>query len=636
MRLSLLGGQGESIFDTNGASRTINGYGSTDEQGEHNKIIRSCPGDKASRSTGLASADECKGGLSAGNITHFAYKDNDLLISHAGGVYTKYTATTGDYGDYANLVGGTSSGNNQILVVGQSGDAFVYNGTAGDREYFELTDTVLKTSTPSAVAANTLTDTVGTSFVTAGVLVGMYANNVTNGTYSRINDVTATVLTLDDDIFDDTADTYNLQSGYGAGLSGSFNGTTCTHIDGYFVRHTNNLFYISAINNACIWNALDFATAGYNVDKITAVHAHKGNLWIIGERSTEIWYNSGNADFPFQSMQSGYSNIGTNYPNSLSISGDEFSMLATNGSGMNSVVTTEGLSYRRIDTFNINKAIFSPWITTEDIFGFSYSEDGHGFYCLQLRKLYDEALLNTCLVYDVTTGEWHEWETDINAIATFWHSGTGETRHMAGKTAGSGDFIYELIEGSLQSGTAKDLTRIPATIHAEGNSNVFHSVQLDVGTVNSLLETVDATKADDYRVYDVTDMGIVLNVDKLYLPKIDLLTPTISAVSGKRFTFSSAHNIPATVYGTWNEYYVVDGVTGLKKFPLITAKLRWKDENKKWTSYKTRTQTVESDRLIWRKLGRSRKRQFEIVLTEQMSKAILGAYAEITLNQDGV
>lgn len=58
--------------------------------------------------------------------------------------------------------------------------------------------------------------------------------------------------------------------------------------------------YVSGLNDLTTWDALDFATAEGNPDATVRVLVDHNELWFFGERSTEVWRNSGNADFPFQ------------------------------------------------------------------------------------------------------------------------------------------------------------------------------------------------------------------------------------------------------------------------------------------------------------------------------------------------
>ena len=77
-----------------------------------------------------------------------------------------------------------------------------------------------------------------------------------------------------------------------------------TNIDGYFVVNENDTgkFYISALNDVTNWDALDYATAENTPDTLLAVVNAVGQLWVFGERTTEIWANTGASNFPFSRL----------------------------------------------------------------------------------------------------------------------------------------------------------------------------------------------------------------------------------------------------------------------------------------------------------------------------------------------
>lgn len=176
-----------------------------------------------------------------------------------------------------------------------------------------------------------------------------------------------------------------------------------TNIDGYFVVNENNTgrFYISNINNIATWNALDFATAESNPDILIAPVNAIGQLWLMGEISTEIWTNSGAAAFPFGRvgnvvMQAGLlaKHSAIEIDNSIFFVGrDKF------GSGI--VFRANGFTPQRISTTPIERLIQNSPQSSE-IFAWAYQEEGHLFYVLSGGGL------ETSLVYDVATQQWHE------------------------------------------------------------------------------------------------------------------------------------------------------------------------------------------------------------------------------------
>lgn len=176
-----------------------------------------------------------------------------------------------------------------------------------------------------------------------------------------------------------------------------------TNIDGYFIVNENNSgrFYISAINDVSSWDALDFATAESSPDILVAPINAIGQLWLMGEFTTEIWTNSGAAAFPFARvgnvvMQAGLAARYTalEIDNSIMFVGrDKF------GSGI--VYRANGFTPQRISTTPI-ELILQAAPSPEDFFAWAYQEEGHLFYAISGGGL------ETTLVFDLTTQQWHE------------------------------------------------------------------------------------------------------------------------------------------------------------------------------------------------------------------------------------
>lgn len=179
-------------------------------------------------------------------------------------------------------------------------------------------------------------------------------------------------------------------------------------IDGWFVFNKPNtqIFYTSPL----YWNGTDAFDATYyalkdsSSDSIVAHIEDRRELWLIGERTTEVWYDAGNTYFPFSRLQGALLQVGCAAAHSVARTGQGLIWLARSERGENSVIMTQGYNYQSISTPAIANRINS-YSTVSDAVGYTYTEAGHEFYVLTFPKG------NETWVYDLTTDLWHQRAT---------------------------------------------------------------------------------------------------------------------------------------------------------------------------------------------------------------------------------
>lgn len=167
-----------------------------------------------------------------------------------------------------------------------------------------------------------------------------------------------------------------------------------TYIDGYFVWCVANSdqFIISALNDGLSYDPLDVATVEGAPDYLVGVINDHRELQFYGTDTVEIWYNSGDADFPFARQGNAFIERGcldknsiAKFDNSVCFVGDD-----------RMVYRLDGYNPVRISTHSIEYQIGqAAWFRA-----FVYSQFGHKFY-----------VLNTDLgsfAYDAATQLWHE------------------------------------------------------------------------------------------------------------------------------------------------------------------------------------------------------------------------------------
>lgn len=186
----------------------------------------------------------------------------------------------------------------------------------------------------------------------------------------------------------------------------SVNFPTCSIVsyqDGYFltVEDGTQKFYISNLNDGLTWDALDFTSVESNPDNLNSIISDNGNVWLFGNRSVEVYENTGNAVFPFERISNAIIQTGCAAPFTVQKFDNTIAWLGVDEQGRGIVWKTEGYEARRLSTQAIEKRIDESEDFTES-YSWVYHEQGHIFYCLQVKGL------DTTLVYDGATGQWHE------------------------------------------------------------------------------------------------------------------------------------------------------------------------------------------------------------------------------------
>lgn len=171
--------------------------------------------------------------------------------------------------------------------------------------------------------------------------------------------------------------------------------------DGYFiiVKPSSGRFHISALNDGQTWAALDFATAEGSPDNLVACISDRREVWLLGERTTEIWANTGGT-FPFTRISGVFIQHGIAAKHTLAQGDNTLFWLAKNNSGQSTVVRTDGLNATIISNRGITDEI-DEMTTVDDAFAYVYQQSGHEFYVLTFPTE------NKTFCYDASTAQWH-------------------------------------------------------------------------------------------------------------------------------------------------------------------------------------------------------------------------------------
>ena len=174
-----------------------------------------------------------------------------------------------------------------------------------------------------------------------------------------------------------------------------FQSSMVTYMDGYFilVRDGTQQFFISELYSVSFVGT-DFASAEGSPDNLIGVRADHRQLWLFGDKSVEVWYNSGNVDFPFERIQGSFQQRGCLEKHTIDTMDNSIYWVGDDGI----IYRANGYTPMRISTEAIESEIAQ--IPSTELSSFTYFEEGHTFYCIAING-------NKTLVYDAKTQLWH-------------------------------------------------------------------------------------------------------------------------------------------------------------------------------------------------------------------------------------
>lgn len=177
-----------------------------------------------------------------------------------------------------------------------------------------------------------------------------------------------------------------------------------TFQDGYFIvnKPDSGQFYISGINDIT-FDPLDISTAEASPDDIVGVISAHQNLYLLGTQSTEVFYNSGNAAFPFERIQGAIMEVGCAAAFSIAKVNGAVYWVGQDSGGFGIVYRAEGYRAERVSNPAVESVIRSVGIENiSTARAWTYQKGGHYFYCLNLPDI------DSTWVYDASTNLWHE------------------------------------------------------------------------------------------------------------------------------------------------------------------------------------------------------------------------------------
>ena len=172
------------------------------------------------------------------------------------------------------------------------------------------------------------------------------------------------------------------------------------YLDGYgvFIRPNTQQFYISALNDFLTFDALDFASDEADPDDLVTHIVDHQELILFGERTTTVWYNSGDAAFPLSRRDGAEMEVGCAAKLSVAKLDNTVFFLGRTSHGHGLVYKLNQYSPQIVSNRGIEYLINS-FTRIDDAFAYTYQKNGHSFYVLTFPTD------NKTLVYDASIGD---------------------------------------------------------------------------------------------------------------------------------------------------------------------------------------------------------------------------------------
>ena len=398
------------------------------------------------------------------------------------------------------------------------------------------------------------------------------------------------------------------------------------YLDGYFVFNEPNSqrVWVTALLDGLSIDPLDFASAEGSPDGLVSLIIDHREAWLFGTNSVEVWYNSGDADFPLSRIQGAYNEIGCIAPYSVAKMDNSVFWLGADARGQGIVYRAQGYQGVRVSTHAVEFAI-QGYSNLADAVGYTYQQDGHTFYVLNFTDA------DTTWVYDAATGAWHERAGFAKGDFTR-HRGNCHARFNGEPVLGDYEngklYAFDLDVYSDAGVTQKWLRRWRAL--APGSNDLkrtaHHSLQIDCET------------------------GVGLNGVDPFDPAVEITTEDeiwINTETGNpQLVAALGTQVPEDI-NTENDLYTIgvvedDGLTLAIDTPTVVGAnpqlmLRWSDDGgHTWNGERQVSMGRVGQygtRAIFRRLGMTlklRDRVYEISGTDPVKVAIMGAELQIS------
>lgn len=262
-------------------------------------------------------------------------------------------------------------------------------------------------------------------------------------------------------------------------------------LHGYFFasQSTSNgeQFYSSALANVQSWPSARFATAEYARDGIIKLYAYNDNLWIFGGSSIEVWYDTGNPDFPLEPMPNMNFDIGLYGANAIAEAEGLMFFLGRDKNNAIGLYATSGGQIQKLDIGSVEEELSYALLETStsvatnprDVSLFGFSDKGKSYIGITYDSFSSPTVDASNEVYP--EGYARSWAYSIQdkTISRIGTSLTvpGTTGLFFNRTIGTRGLVT-----SLSPSTTSDI--FPGSEFYRVNSNIIYATNVTQSTDN--------------------------------------------------------------------------------------------------------------------------------------------------------
>jgi hypothetical protein len=381
---------------------------------------------------------------------------------------------------------------------------------------------------------------------------------------------------------------------------GAFTGGTVVDVnDNYFIysRPNSQQFAVSDILSP-ITRALSFGSKFTSPDNLVSLIANNGQLYLLGEKSTEVWSDQGTFPLAYQRIPGSSTQQGIVAPYSVARVGNAFAYVSQNIRGLNQIVLMNGYTPQRISTHAVENSLLDQY--TADAVAYTYQLEGHEVYVVSFPTI------DITWAYDFTTNLWHKWLwVDSNNV---YH------RHRSNCAA---VFQGVVVVGDWENG---NLYQLDQAVYTDNGGEIRR-----LRRAPHLVTDLQRQYFDELQIQFQPGVGINgFSVDRnIYL--------------GNPYTIPL--NTPLTI--GMQQIDVLGNAGQLNSKDILynpKAMLRWSnDGGSTWSKeywQEIGQQGKYKHRSIWRRLGWSRDKIFEVVVTDPVKAVIVSANLKASVGEN--